>query len=199
MKQAYTGSSQLDEANKYIFVKAYQKAERMIEDLVNSEAYRHDFLLHLRRIELASKLESLPELRRIYSDELDRDPGNITAKIALIFVEQHAEFIENKEALIRFQAMLRALGPHPAVYYGIGFCMEIEGNFERSRFNYEQCVNADPNWYPGYFGLSQIHYHAQDDKKGDQFFFLFEEMAPYNVYGNFETHRRLSNEFVQRF
>ncbi len=198
MTPTHSSNPQLDEANKYIFVKAYERAERMIEDLVNSEAYRHDLLLHLRRVELATKLDNLAHLRKVYEEALEKEPESVIYRIALIFVEQHGEFIENKEALIRLQALLRTVGPHPAIYYGIGFCMEIENNLERSRFNYEQCVNLDPNWYPGYFGLSQICYQAHDDKKGDQYFFLFEEMAPYNVYGNFETHRRLSNEFIDR-
>jgi len=198
MTSQHSSSPQLDEANKLIFVKAYDQAERMIEDLVNSEVYRNDLLLHLRRVELATKLDNLAHLRKVYEEALEKEQESLTYRIALIFVELHGEFIENKEALIRLQALLRTVGPHPAIYYGIGFCMEIEGNLERSRVNYEQCINLDPNWYPGYFGLSQVCYQAHDDKKGDQYFFLFEEMAPYNVYGNFETHRRLSNEFVDR-
>lgn len=196
--QSLPSCPQLDEANKYIFVKAYDKAHRMIEDLVASEAFRSDMLLHLRRIELSVKLQKLDELRRYYENQIHLEQDNIVPRVALIFVEQHDEAIENKEALLRFQALIRTHGPHPALFYGIGFCMELEGNLDRARYNYEQCINQDPNWYPGYFGLSQIHYHKHDDKKGDQYFFLFEEMAPYNVYGNFETHRQLSSEFMDR-
>ena len=196
--QTFPNNPQLDEANKYIFVKAYERARTMIEELVANPTFREDMLLHLRRIELATKLGSLEELRTVYEAQIEREPDNATIRIALIFVEQHGEFIENKEALLRLQALLRTLGPHPAIYYGIGFCMEMEQNRERAKFNYDQCINQDPNWYPGYFGLSQVYYQLQDDKKGDQYFFLFEEMAPYNVYGNFETHRRLSIEFMDR-
>lgn len=196
--QSLPSSPQLDEANKYIFVKAYERAHRMIEDLVASEAFRSDMLLHLRRIELAVKLQKLEELRADYELQIEREEHNLVPRVALIFVEQHSETIANKEALLRFQALIRTHGSHPALSYGIGFCMELEGNLDRACFNYEQCINQDPNWYPGYFGLSQIHYHKNDEKKGDQYFFLFEEMAPYNVYGNFETHRQLSSEFIDR-
>ncbi|MCX6128438.1 MAG: hypothetical protein NTX25_05155 [Proteobacteria bacterium] len=193
-----TSSPQVDEVNKYIFVKAYDRAERMLEDLVLSERFRDDILLHLRRIELATKLDKLQHLRRIYETMVQEQPESVVGRIALILTEQHGELIENKEALLRLQVLLRLVGQHPAIYYAIGFCMEIENNLERARFSYEQCINLDPSWYPGYFGLSQVSYQARDDKMGDQYFFLFEEFAPYNVYGNFETHRRLSNEFIDR-
>ena len=189
---------QLDEANKYIFVKAYEKAQRMIEDLVANETFRNDLLLHLRRVELATKLQTLKDLKLNYEKQIEREPNNFVPRVALIFAEQHGEMIDSKEALIRFQSLLKTVGPHPSLFYGIGFCMEVENNFERARLNYEQCINQDPNWYPAYFGLSQICYQTNDDRKGDQYFFLFEEMAPYNVYGNFETHRRLSMEFIDR-
>ncbi len=196
--QSLPSCPQLDEANKYIFVKAYEKAERMIEDLVANEAFRSDLLLHLRRVELAVKLGKLDQLRKIYEAQIETEAESLVPRVALIFVEQHKEAIENKEALLRFQTLIRTHGPHPALFYGIGFCMELESNLERAKYNYEQCINQDPNWYPAYFGLSQIHYHKNEDKKGDQYFFLFEEMAPYNVYGNFETHRQLSSEFIDR-
>ena len=44
--------------------------------------------------------------------------------------------------------------------------------------------------------MSQIYYQMGDEKRGDHFFYLFEQAAPYNVYGNFETHRRLCQEFL---
>src|SRR4051812_30757349 len=109
MTPSHSSNPQLDEANKYIFVKAYERAERMIEDLVNSDAYRNDLLLHLRRVELATKLDTLAHLRKVYEEALEKDSESITYRIGLIFVEQHGEFIENKEAMIRLQALLRTV------------------------------------------------------------------------------------------
>lgn len=192
------GNPKLDEANKCIFVKDYEAAEKILETLVNSKVHEGDLLLHLRRIELATKLEKLESLRDVYEAQTLKDPGNLHAQLALLFTEQHGEFIEQKDALERYQTLLRINGPHAGIYYGIGFCMEIEHNYERSKGAYEQCLTLDPNWYPAYFGLSQVYYQLHDEKKGDHYFFLFEELAPYNVYGNFETHRKLSNEFVDR-
>ena len=69
--------------------------------------------------------------------------------------------IKPEEATAHFQFLLKNIGPHPAIYYGIGFSMELEGNFERALYNYQQCISVDHEWYPGYFGLSQIYYHLR--------------------------------------
>ena len=190
-------NQQLEYANKLIFVKEYKKAQVIIEDLIRQPVIEKDLLIHLRRIELAAKLDNLEALRVEYEKLSEENPDNYRAKICHILVEQHGEMINPDDAIIRFQSLLRIVGPEAAIYYGIGFSMEMEGNFERALYNYEQCTNADHNWYPGYFGISQIYYHLGDDGKGDHFFYLFEELAPYNVYGNFETHRKLSQEFIQ--
>lgn len=184
-------------ANKLIFVKEYKEAEKIIEELIDKEC-SEDILVHLRRIELGVKLETLEQLRDQYEQILVQDPENIAARISHILVEQHGEMIKPEEATRMFQALLKTMGPHPAIYYGIGFSMEIEGNYDRALYNYQQCIATDHKWYPGYFGMSQIYYHLGEDEKGDHFFFLFEEIAPYNVYGNFETHRNLTAEFIDK-
>ncbi len=188
----------LTEANKCIFVKDYQQAEAIIEDLVRSPQFADDLLLHLRRIELASKIDKLPELVEIYAIQSKENPKNLTFRLAYLFAEQHTDNLSNKEALDRYQELLRLEGPHAGIYYGIGYCHEIEANLERSRKAYEQCLNLDSGWHPAYFGLSQVFYQMGEEKKGDQYFTHFEELAPYNVYGNFETHRKLSIEFTER-
>ena len=192
------GNPKLTEANKCIFVKDYQQAEAIIEELVRSPQYANDLLIHLRRIELASKVDKLAELVESYAVESKENPTNLTYKLAYLFSEQHTDNLTNKEALDRYQELLREEGPHAGIYYGIGYCYEIESNLERSRKAYEQCLNLDSAWHPAYFGLSQIFYQMGDEKKGDQYFTHFEELAPYNVYGNFETHRKLSLEFTER-
>ena len=119
------GNPQLEEANKFIFVKSYDRAALMIEDLITNENFAHDVLLHLRRIELATKLDTLDDLRKIYLAQIEREPHTLLPRIALTLVEQNANFIDNKDSLIRFQSLLRTFGTHPALYYGIGYCMEL--------------------------------------------------------------------------
>ncbi len=188
----------LAEANKCIFVKDYEQAEVILDELAQSTAYQNDLLIHLRRIELASKVEKLAELVIDYENLIKEKPEQISYKIALILAEQHAEVISNQEALQKFQDLLRTEGPHAGLYYGIGYCHEVDSHLERAKKAYEQCLNLDSAWHPAYFGLSQIYYSLGEDKKGDQYFNRFEELAPYNVYGNFETHRKLAAEFADK-
>lgn len=189
---------QLELANKLIFVKEYKKAEVLIEELLTSEEFSDDPLVHLRRIELATKLGNLESLLAQYQAEMEKTPDRVLPKVCHTLVQQHGEMISPENAIVQFQSLLKIVGPDPSVYYGLGFSMEMTGNFERALFNYEQCTNLDHSWYPAYFGLSQIFYNLGQDAKGDQYFFMFEEYAPYNVYGNFETHRKLSQEFSQK-
>ena len=126
-------------------------------------------LVHLRRIELGVKLNTLDELRKEYEHKSIQFPDQAVPKICHILVEQHGEMIKPEDAVVRFQSLLRIVGPTPAIYYGIGFSMEMEGNYDRALYNYEQCTNCDHKWYPGYFGMSQIYYHQGDDEKGDHF------------------------------
>jgi tetratricopeptide (TPR) repeat protein len=188
--------AKLEKANKLIFVKDYLKAGKLIEELIRSPEYKDDILIHLRRVELATKLNQLDDLQKEYEEAIARDSTDRKAHTCYILLELHSEFEDLQQTVLRLQTLLGTFGQDPAIYYCLGFAMELEGNWKRAQYNYEQCVQLDPSWYPAYFGLSQIHYQLGDPNRGDHYFFLFEEAAPYNVYGNFETHRKLSNEFL---
>lgn len=185
----------LEAANKLIFVKRYEEARDIIDALLQNGEHRDDLLIHLRRIELATKLQDIDVVCQRYIKELKKNPSDPTLRIALTLAEQHAEEIDPASAAASFQEIMRESGNHAGAFYGIAFSMEMLKNHERAIFNYQECLRLDSRWYPAAFGLSQIYYQMGDDKKGDHYFFQFEETAPYNVYGNFETHRRLSNEF----
>ena len=188
----------LEEANKLIFVKRYSDADAVLSDLVASDDGRDEALVHLRRIELATMLKSLDRLRHSYMQllETSSNPGLIETCIAMI--QQQGDMLSPSEVAGQFQEIIRQYGASAAAYYGIGYSMEQLGSYERAVFNYQQALNIDPCWVIAYFGLSQVYYHMGDDRKGDHFFYLFESAAPYNVYGNFETHRQLCQEYVQR-
>ena len=64
----------LELANKLIFVKEYKRAESLIEELVTTEQYSQDLLVHLRRIELATKLDNLDQLLSQYQAEMEKSP-----------------------------------------------------------------------------------------------------------------------------
>lgn len=185
-------------ANKLIFVKRYEDAEAMIEKIIVSKEGRNEVLVHLRRIELATMLGKLQNLREAYLEDLRKGRALQVTELCIAIVEQHGDMVPPNESVERFQQLIRTYGPTAAAHYGIAFSMEQLENLDRAVLNYEESLKISPDWYPSFFGLSQVWYQRGDDKRGDQYFFQFEQAAPYNVYGNFETHRILSQEFFER-
>ena len=186
----------LQNANRLIFVKQYTEAERILASLTETPPTRDSLIIHLRRIELASKMNKIDVLRQTY-DVIEAASGSEgELKVCQVLIEQHADQLAPQSALELYQQIIKDHGPSAAAYYGLGFTLEATNQLDRAVFNYNQSVTIDPNWYPSYFGLSQIHYNLGDEKKGDQYFYQFESLAPYNVYGNFETHRKVSQEFL---
>lgn len=188
----------LEDANKLIFVKRYSDAERLLDDTLDSDEGRDELVVHLRRIELAAMLKKLDRMRSHYLKQLKANKSMAVFEIALALTEQHGEMVGHPESISIFQDLIKKHGPNAACYYGLGYSMEQQGNFDRAVANYEQCLSVDPGWHIAYFGMSQIYYQMGDEKRGDHYFFLFEQAAPYNVYGNFETHRKLCQEFLER-
>jgi tetratricopeptide (TPR) repeat protein len=188
----------LDEANKLIFAKRYAEAETVLDELLRTKEAVVDMRIHLRRIELATMLKKLGGLRVTYKISSDSMMPSGFHELCLLFIDQAEEAVTTSESISSFQEHMRRFGPSAGAYYGIGYSMEQQKNFDRAIFNYDQALKIDPEWYLAYFGLSQSHYQLGHEKDGDHFFYLFEQAAPYNVYGNFETHRRLYHEFIAR-
>ena len=190
--------TKLEEANKLIFVKRYDDAEELIDALLVSEAGRRELLVHIRAMELASLLGKLESVRAHYLNLLKEGSDPEVHELCVALVEQLANLVSPAESTTIFTEHMRRFGPSAAAHYGIAVSMERQGNHERAIFNYQQALNLDPGFCPACFGLSQIYYQMGDDKRGDHFFYMFEQAAPYNVYGNFETHRRLCQDFLAR-
>jgi tetratricopeptide (TPR) repeat protein len=188
--------AKLEYANKLIFVKAYDAAKTQIEELLFAREVSAELLVHLRYIELCTKLKILPEAVQKYTAVAGKKGKEHIADVCLAFCAQQDETLTVPESVARFQQISKDYGPSAASFYGIAYSLEIQGNHDRAIYNYEQSLMLDPDWYPSYFGLSQIFYQKQDNTKGDHYFYLFEKAAPFNVYGNFETHRKLSKEFL---
>ena len=179
-------------------MKRYKEAQKVLDHIVNDATGRREILVQIRRIELASMLSDLDKLRDQYVRELEDSDDPLRSELFVALAEQHGEFVTPSESIGVFQDLIKRGGPAAGAYYGIGYGMESQGNHERAVYNYEQSLKADPDWYLSYFGLSQIYYQQGDETKGDHFFYLFEKSAPYNVYGNFETHRSLYQEFLEQ-
>lgn len=190
-------TKKLDEANKLIFIKEYERAARLLEKVSRQKDGKKNLLVHLRRIELATRLNSIEEVRDQYIREIDRndlDPS--IGKLCVALAEQHGEMVSPIESIQRFNDIMSESGESAAGYFGIALSLENQGNYERAIYNYQQSLVKDVGWYPSYFGLSQIFYSKNDHEQGDHYFYLFEKHAPFNLYGNFETHRILAQEFL---
>ena len=193
---------QLLAANKLIFVKAYDEAEAILDQVVANDEGRLDILVQLRRIELAQMLGTISELRasivRSFSPRQGSELPSAEQEafeIIMALAEQHGGNSTPSECMQRFQALLKSQRPHPATHYGLAFALEGLGNGDRAIWHYSESIKLDPDWYPSYFALSQLHYQRNEEKQGDEYFFQFEQAAPFNVYGNFETHRKLFMEY----
>ena len=188
---------QLEFANKLIFVKKYEEADRVLREILASPHGAEEPLIHLRRIELMSLLGKLPEIRRHYDEGINTANDDGLTETCLVLIDMFLNPNLSADHIPRLHEIVQECGPSSLMFFAMGFGAEQQGNNDRARYNYEQSIALDQQWYPSLFGLSQIHYNIGDEAKGDQYFHQFELMAPYNVYGNFETHRRLSQEFTQ--
>jgi len=184
--------------NKLIFVKQYEKADDLLAEIVASPEGEGNLIAHLRRMELASKIGGIHNLHKQYTEQMKVAKNPTVARLCMIMCEQIGEMAPHPSIIQFYQEYIKEFGPSAAAFHGIGFSLEQLGNLDRAAYNYEQSLSIDNSWFPSYFGLSQLNYLKGDDKQGDHFFFLFEEIAPYNVYGNFETHRKLHLEFLDK-
>jgi tetratricopeptide (TPR) repeat protein len=188
---------QLEFANKLIFVKQYEEADRVLRDILLSKQGAEESLVHLRRIELMSLMGRVHELKAHYTELAHSSDDDGMAQTCLILSGMFSDPASASEAMNELHSIAQQYGPSPLLFFAMAFGAEQQGNNERAKYNYEQSLALDPQWYPSLFGLSQVHFNMGDEAHGDQYFHQFELMAPYNLYGNFETHRRLSQEFTE--
>lgn len=182
----------LEEANKLIFVRRYIEAKDILEEILRQ--HKTNFLLHMRYIELAVRLNEVEKVKKNLQSYRNTQVRETCAAMISQLSEEHTPLL----SISQYQELIEKYGESACAYYGIGYNLEKMGDYDRAVTNYEKSLLLDPEWYPSYFGLSQIYYQKKFWREGDQFFYLFEQIAPYDVYGNFETHRKLSQDFFQR-
>ncbi len=186
---------QFELANKMIFVKAYDRGKSIFDAmLTNVPINDENLIVHLRRIELSAKLNETDQLIRDYK-EIEQTDSGLFSQVCVLLCQQYGELSAPTEILKKYQLLLQEHGPHHCLYFGLGLTHEMQENWSKAKFYYEQSIQLNINWYPSLFGLSQVCYNSGHTRDGDHNFFLFEKLAPYNVYGNFETHRELYQEF----
>ena len=181
--------------NKLIFVKAYDEAYIELAHSMNDQDMASNPLLILRFIELGVKLNQEQRTGSVLADS-SRFRSAKLSDIVGILLKQHADLNGVQPSIEDIQKHIKAFGPSALSYYAIAFAYECLGNHERAIFNYELSIKEDAEWHPSYFGLSQQYYAKNQDVLGDYYFYLSEKHAPYNLYGNFETHRNLCQYFI---
>ncbi len=193
-----TSQDILGTANKLIFVKEFKKAARLLDELLaHRKIVNTQSLIHLRRIELHCRLSQEKTLRERYNEDLlNHDIDPYMGELCIAMIDQHSQSVSSKSSIKTYSDLILKYGESAAAYYGIALALDLESNTERAIFNYEQSIHKDPNWYPSYFGLSQIYYRKNEYEKGKDYFYLFEKQAPYHLYGNIQTHRNLCLEFL---
>ena len=182
----------LNEANKLIFIKRYAEAKQVLSELLAREA--DNVLVHLRYIELAIRMG---EIDMVASDYQQQNDG-LLKELCLALLSQLTERHSPTTSIACYQGIIEKYDSSACAYYGIGYDLERLGEYDQAISHYEKSLALDPEWYPSYLGLSQIYYQKKSYQKGDHYFYLFEQIAPYNIYGNFDTHRQLSREFFQQ-
>jgi tetratricopeptide (TPR) repeat protein len=183
----------LEFANKLIFVRNYDEAERVLLECSMLPDAGSESLLHIRRIELMSLLGRVSEISVIYNREAS-DPSKSYARLYALIARLFS--LESQaETVAEIQNYVRTFGVSAVSCFALGYASEQSGDLEKAKAYYEQSISIDPEWYPSIFGLSQVYFNLGDEVNGDRFFQQFESLAPYNVYGNFETHKKIFQEF----
>ncbi len=188
----------LEKANKLIFVKCYEEAAEFLQELTLNPATSANLLIHLRYIELETLRGNLLKLHEFYTTTafpktLDKNQVIYLASL----IEVYGDFVPYHQALENMENLAKKAPSSVVLTYGLGYLEERAQNTNKAILHYEASLKIDPQWYPSLFGLSQILYQQQNTERADYYFFEFEKAAPFNVYGNFETHRNLSVEFLE--
>src|SRR4051812_37909764 len=101
----------LEEANKLIFIKKYEKAALVLERVLETELGRDDLLIHLRRIELANRLNQLDQLHQHYLHLIkEHKLAPLVGELCLTLLEQQGEFISPSAAIKKFKEIIQKNG-----------------------------------------------------------------------------------------
>lgn len=184
----------LVKVDKLIFVQQYEQARALLQQCI--EANYNDMLPHIRLIELASKAGNLEELRLEHYAKLDGDETTkLTTWFCQTFIEQQTMGNFNSNTVEQYQKMTQQYPEFFPAYFALALVYESLDEKDLAIEYHEKVLAIEPNWHFSYFNLSQLYYGLSENERGDHYFFSFEKLAPYSVYGNFNTHKELCMEF----
>lgn len=183
--------SNFEMANKLIFVEHYEEAKTILYENLYTENGELNFIVVLRLAELEKKLNNLDSFIRYLNN------SKIINNLALFLTMLHEPSYEPESILKSIHKITEENNQRKdVVSYCLGLTYEKMQDPEKALYHYKQSVKHNSEWYPAYYGIAEIYYQNRNEKQGDQYFYLYEKFAPYNVYGNIETHKFLSMEFL---
>ena len=186
-----------DYINKLIFVCNYDRAYYLLDNLLFKDGKITDknFIYHLRLIELSIKLSKVDDLREKYEYTSSQDSDFYSVVVS--FIDLFTGRKSTQESLKQFKEYTQKSKYKYAVYYGCGICTSLLKQYNQAIDNFNKSVENKVDFYPSYFGLSQIYFNTGNIPEGNKYFYMFESHAKYNVYGNFETHSEVANQFLK--
>jgi predicted Zn-dependent protease len=177
----------LEAINKLIFVQNFEPARLALNTLI--EDYPTEEILLLRKLELDHK-----------TNYLSLSLAQWKTKSFLVEYILLAElYLKQRTAHEVIELLGSQKAERPSIYhYTLGYCCEMIDDLERAKANYLKTLQHRTDHPPALFGLSQIYYQLGEHETADRYFHEFESLSPYTIYGNFENHRDLAEEFLDQ-
>ena len=126
---------QLEFANKLIFVKKYEEADRVLREILASPQGAEESLIHLRRIELMSLLGKLSDIRGQYQMALESANDDGLSDTCLVLIDMFTSPEKADAHMARLHDIAQVHGPSAIVYFAMGFGAEQQGRHDRARYN----------------------------------------------------------------
>ena len=178
----------IEHADKYIFVHKYQEARLILEDILKKQ---DDLLVHLRYVELLVRIDEIDTAKKYYRQHQSR----MISDTGIVMLEQYLGTQSPSVSNACYSKLIDEYGDYACAYFGMGLNYERLQDYEQAITHYQKSLQLDEHWYPAYFGLSQAYYQSNSPDEGSHYFSAFERIAPFSIYGNFSTHKRLSQEY----
>lgn len=182
--------------NKLIFVKKYAEANSCLQEHIHQKVHEDSLIAHHRYMELNIKLQNSEQVMITYDQLFQSNKEDPLIESLHITASYYTGTIDPLITTERINEYLKYNEKNSLLSCTLGHALEDQDMLNEAIQEYESCIYLDSSWYPGYFGLSQAYYKAGNKSKGDQYFYMFEEYSPYSVYGNFDTHLKLMQEYL---
>ncbi len=216
----------IDQVNKYIFVQDFDKAQEILQKL--SEKNVNDYEVLFRRVELATKTNSLKELIEEFSNLKEKHPNSdalnyacTLAKIkSLSFGQEFKKFKNQENIFIQRENVLYDDLPHYfnilnkdfkkalllpnekpndyAAWFVAGCAFELLGDFDEAATKWKAAHALNEKSIFPISSLAELQQLGFVTDEEIDYLNVFENLNKYLVHGHFETHTQLYNEFLKK-